>query len=737
MKWSLLLFCVSLAITRPGLAENLGLVPYTVDELKSIPFQPFTLLDLQDPLSRVPLKPTDLISIDQAGKKTSIKAQDLLDKYNQAERTLNSIGKSLRDGVTKLEIRAIVDPDIWLRQRAQDFGLDLQTMAERMKPSLSPCPQLGLSNLGRNPRTQKNYVAKDVIVVPKLGERRVGDVMKKLQAQQETFCKLGFSLTDVPLAQDTSDALQNVLNMRSEILQSLDISEFSSLFDLAEDISSLVPKDAQQVFDAAQDALNNPTPERLFELGQELGDFVAADLDLPSVPSIPGPKLDKHYDLKLKKSWDWKFDKGNKETAYIYALVNGELRSGRIEDPKKKPSTAQSFQALADAGFYVINNQVSVLNGSVDSRLDETNAYARARFCMLGNCMEKSADVKDFSIKVNDPNLFTKNWEQTYSQQLSIGPIPVVVRVGALMAANLGYDLGMNLLGVTGGALATIQCEGVGEAAVGIKDFVEAGAGGKLTLIRNTTEIRADARVRFIGNGIPSLTGSLVGTNDMSALDGRIYGYAMIDALGPLGPYVEDIVKSLKELGAAGKALLDKLGKISEVAKKVINKIGDAADAVGGAAKDGVEAVADFLGWHRPVTLHGSPMGLSIQGTKIRYEHDVIKWPPIRKKIKFLNYRVAIGPDGKNYSGDLNEANDNELEKLEQSMTLATKKELLASLEAQAKEYENIVFEAVQSQDTTPNIKLLNDYSQTVQNLFSDLNRRSLEALNRVKGVLK
>lgn len=660
-------------------------------------FVELNLGDLVDEALGETLKPDQVVAIDINGTEMVLTAGELLDKLNAIEKRLSEVGASLRDASTNLKITAVPNPDVWLRELRREVGFSLDSVTKNYQFGLSSCPELSIASLGVNPLNGQPWAGDDLIALDGQKKIKIKDLVPRLNNEQKDLCQLGLSLLDGAVP-GTADYLAQLLAKRVDILAQLEVSPGSALYEVASWAKTIDLAEVHQQFEELKAAAQDPSPQRLYHLAQKASKQLPPELAIPDLPTIPAPHVAKRTDLRLKKRYDWPgFNIGSRDIAGAYAGAWAELRSGRAAEAADAPTNEQALQGEANVGLYLLNEEVNLLGATLDSQMNPANAYATVKTCYLGVCKNRTAGIQDFGIKEGDPELLAKNWEKAYSQQLMVGIVPVVIRAGGRFSAKLGWSLGMNLLAVQGGLDGLVSASAIGEAAVGIQDFVEAGCGGEITIVRDQIKINGNAEVKFYGDGQPLIKASLVGDNSLDSLDGRIYAYALLDALGPLGEYLDAVIDTLKQLGDGTlEDFVRRLGNGSELANKLVHGLEGAGRSIAKEWQKGADAVGKvFSGcckkpkWSAtPSLAHAMPFGgLSVNGTKVRYEQDWFSFHGSHSDKRFLNYIVTIGPDGKEYGGDAVAGDDS----IAENITLAQREASLAAAEVEAQALANAV----------------------------------------------
>lgn len=629
---------------------------------KPIEFFEFTLRDLVDEALGDSLRPDQVVMVEVNGAPEVMTAKELLDKVNRAERRLTEIGKSLRNESNTITMSSLPNPEIWVRQLSRNLNVNLEGLANTYLGGSTDCPKIEISMLGINPATGEPWREQDKIKLPGQGKARVEDLLPKLNNEQRAFCSMGLNLLD-KLQPGSVDFVNSLFDQRLDFLSKLNVEKGSALYEVSQWAKSTNLKEIRAQYDELKDTVEKPTPEKLYHLAQKTASVLAPELRLPDIPNIPAPQIKVRKDLELKKRLDWTApENGTRDIAGTYGNAWAEIRSGKAGQSETSIMNEQAMQGEAKVGIYLIGNQINLLGATLDSGMSPKGAHASMTYCYLDVCTTKSAPAQDFGIKEGDDRLMDKSWNPTYSQQFVVGIVPVVLRLGGIFEARLGWGIGLNLLGVNGTMTGHAEAKAIGEAAVGLKDFVEAGAGGELSIIEDTIKIDGNANVKFLADDQPVLEGSLVGDNTISTLDGRIYAYALIDVLGPIGSLIDKLIDGLKKLGNGDlEDLVNRLGEASELGQKLVNNLSNAGRDISIAWKKGPEVVSEALSncckikWSsaKPILSAGVPYGaLTLNGTKARYEQDWVKWQGYKNTVRFFNYKIYIGPDGKKYAGD-------------------------------------------------------------------------------------
>ena len=670
-------------------------VNFNLRHSESIDFQPISLDEFTNPSTGNPVSAYDIVLIETKDGLEAKTGDDILDFLNSYESKLNDLGISLRDPDPELVINALSNPDIWGRELRNSVDINLDTLADNFLPKRKDCPMVegqDLELLGTNPLTGEVFQKGDVIDFGFNLEINASDFIPKLNDQQKILCSLGVSILD-DIIPGSSNFVSSVLSKRDELMKKYGISPDHPAFEMVGWAKSVSIVDVKKNVEEVVEAFKKPTPEKFLALADKYKDKIPVDLQLDDVPTIPQVTVNKRTELKLKKAYNWPgFSVGDKSLLNGYADAWAELRAGRVEEPGSAPFSEQSFQAQANAGFHILNKPVNILGAVVDAKLDPNNALASYKMCLLKECIKDQKGLQDFKLEFGNPKLIDKSWVSEYEQQMMVGVVPVVIRFGGALHANAGWGAGLTLLSADGSFTGRVRGAVKGEAAVGVQDLVEAGAGGEVNVVDAKINLTGNAKIQFRDIGDPYLTASLTGDSDISALSGRIYAYAFVDLFGPFGDLINKVVEDIAKLGRKAEDMIKQLGKGSEFANKLAGKMGKSIKKFfGGAAKKLKKA----FGFSRAGVLAGTPYGVELDGAKIRYEHDWFSWPGFQKKHRFLNYQVYIGSDGKRVEGNLSDYNPEMSQLIEENIALEERIAEIEGLENTATHQEKAVFTAL------------------------------------------
>lgn len=559
---------------------------YTYVKGTPVPYQAFAYGDFTNPATGLPYQSTD------PG------AAAMLQKMNDAERTLNAMGHSLREGEVKIVQRAIANPNVLLQEIGAGLGISPETLKATMKKAIDDCPLVTVEDLGPDIKT---------IPLPGLKPMLAKHFVGKINQQQELLCRLGYSMVDKAHA-GASQFVSELLAKRHDLIETLGVSEYHPVFNFS--ILSTLAEVAGVA--ALKNELEHPSPARLYDLARKVTAPLPPELQLPDIPSIPAPTLPKRPNLALKKRKTWDgLDLGSHDLVAGYA--NAWLEINGTE-------TAEEISAEGKAGMWILANEINVVYAGGRLYAGQDGVDGDLKAAVLGIDLYSKHIEKAVSYTWGDDRAFYYPLVTEYKQQFMAGPIPIVVTVGAKGEAGLGWFAGLTLLSANAGVKPFLAASAYGKAAVGIQDFLEAGAGGEILVLRDDVRLSGDAAIKFDQEGVPYLAMNLVGINEYRALDGRLFVYAQLDPLGPFADAIGGVVDAVVGIGQA---------------------VGDVISDIG-------SAIGDVFGFSG-----GNPL-------KIYKEWDIYSFNGFQGNDRFLNYGIKITPFGVTMTGDSIDNTDRE-----------------------------------------------------------------------------
>lgn len=238
-----------------------------------------------------------------------------------------------------------------------------------------------------------------------------------------------------------------------------------------------------------------------------------------------GKRCDIAADFEEEKKKEFNFDLGDRDTFYVG--INGYL----LLAPKRDPLEV-TIEGEAKA--------VAAVLGSDETTL--IKAFAKAHAVKDGELTaEITLDVLGKSVwnpslppeasSWSKTDTFTRSFEYSQDFHFTLGPIPMVARVGVQGDASLKYFVGLRPFTAHADLNPSVNSKAYVEAAVDLL-IAEAGAGGELTLINDKLNFAAEIGIDADDKGIFYYR-QFSGTNEFSALGGRLYLYAKIDVPWP------------------------------------------------------------------------------------------------------------------------------------------------------------------------------------------------------------
>jgi hypothetical protein len=237
-----------------------------------------------------------------------------------------------------------------------------------------------------------------------------------------------------------------------------------------------------------------------------------------------GKRCDIAADFEEEKEKSFDLALGDKDKFWVG--VNGHF----LLDPKREPLEV-TVKGEAKA-------QAAILGFETDLLRATARAHAVAK-------EELTAEIKLSVVGVDvwNPSLppeaaswshtdtFSRAFDYHKDFHFKIGPVPMVARVGARGNVALKYFVGLRPLNARADINPSVFSEAYVEAGVDL-GIAEAGAGGGLTLLHDKLNIYAEIGIDGDDKGIFFFQHFSV-TNEISALGGRLYVYAKIDAPYP------------------------------------------------------------------------------------------------------------------------------------------------------------------------------------------------------------
>jgi len=505
--------------TTAARAQNSSLpTPAVIGARSAIPFVPFTTTDLIDPATGTPYDAGAIVRFrDEEGRVLFEGARDaVLAELNASEKHYSALGRSLREGGT-LSVHGYPTDAAALAQQVLTSLKLPSALASRVGAPVANCPNFTLASLGVNPKTSRVFLASDVPVLPEGSELTAGAFIKRINEQQKVLCSLGFDLLG---AGGTDLGLTGLLARRDAVLADLGISRFHATFALQELMES---KSLSEVGEEISKAIENkeiPGPSRIFDLARENGVSlpVPPELSIPDLPDIPMPVPPKRKELALKKRKVWNgLDEGDRDLVNIYANAVFEIRGDERQE---------SADVEGRAGTFLLGKQIELLYGFASFYAGPDKVKGEMELKALGQDLFPPKRFEErVSYTFGDPKALSYDFDESISQTVMVGPIPITVTAGARAGVYLGYEVGLGATLLRASVVPGARADAYARGGVNLF-IVSAGVGCELLLLNVSPSLGGDAGVNFDAEGLPFLHLGLNSDLNYSALDGRFYAYA-------------------------------------------------------------------------------------------------------------------------------------------------------------------------------------------------------------------
>ncbi|MFO0968599.1 MAG: hypothetical protein U0793_23835 [Gemmataceae bacterium] len=345
-------------------------------------------------------------------------------------------------------------------------------------------------------KSGKKVSADTMLDIPGGKKVRAGEYYAKLNDMESKFNKIGYSLRD---KKDGKTLLQETKIDEAELENhSKKVHSLHRPFD---------PKTMKPV-------------RKREELEKLHHAFVKAHAAAPKknaadpTPGTTGPAKTTSW----KKNWNYTM--GNKK------LMAGYL-SGNLDVRGSKDDVA--LGASARAGGYLMGREINIVraSGTVVSPV-KGPSKGSLHVYLLGQHVINLDKSVNTTWSLSDKKSHGIDVHAEY--HFSIGPVPMVARLGARGEAGVRY-----LFAIRPGA-ATFQVIPFVTAKVyaecGVDAFlVSAGGGGEITLMKDELRIGAELAVTMDSAKGPMLTEHIYAQNTLEMLSGRVYAWARVNYL--------------------------------------------------------------------------------------------------------------------------------------------------------------------------------------------------------------
>ncbi|HYX33190.1 MAG TPA: hypothetical protein VE954_08745 [Oligoflexus sp.] len=359
------------------------------------------------------------------------------------------------------------------------------------------------------------------ITIPGIIDMPADDIVRRLNEQQEILCTFGFSLygqVDLTKRENFEDFIGNIMNFRKTLLENLDLSEYSHIFNM-ENVQKVnaaidIAKDIQAMLDAKE----FPSPEQLFELRNNLNTILPADMQIPDVPNIPAPVPPSRRPLEVKKRKDWSgFNHGKRDRFATYATAYLEL-AGSEE--------AQQMTAQGAAGVYILDREINAIGGWAQAYAGPEELYLGFEVKYFGQDLIKKELRDGVKIVDDDPSAWSYELDESYETIFMVGPVPVSVELGGRIDIGVGYEYGVYTTQIKGTLTPYVKAEGYASAAAGLPRVVQVGAEASLVIIDARLPLTGYGAVNFDEVGYPFLKFGIESRATYEAIKGRAFAFA-------------------------------------------------------------------------------------------------------------------------------------------------------------------------------------------------------------------
>lgn len=504
-------------------------VPFKTEDLAAIP------TEAQQFFQRLP---NGKIGVKDAAGKI---VQELLPEewvrlVNEEERELAAIGASVRDA-GEIAFQELPTPVKELREQfLNELGVDPKELVDRIRNPIpeKDCPNLNLDALPRG-------LDKLNVVMPDASELDASSLLQRIDKTQSVLCTIGYSMLDTdlrdavqnlanlaPNSPELQNVVQNLLNRRKDVLDSLGIPSELRGLNLQKVLQPSSIKDLENTIGALSDLSKMSGPELVKHFRNSEAVQTLTNLEIPHIPEIPLPGKPERTPLIIKKEKSWNgLNMGDRSVLAMEGFA--KLIVGGTE-------VSQTLRADAQANVYVFKKSFNVVDGLGELTIGEgrknekgqkEGVRAHLHMKVVGfNVFDPIDEGAEIKFVKEDLEAVTLSGEVGYQQTFMIGPVPVAVRAGGFYKANFGYRIGLINTKLEGMVIPELHMGGFASGGVGVAGFISAGAGAELTVIAFRAPIRGGAQLKFDPEAYPFLEVFINTDVDLHLLDGRVYAYA-------------------------------------------------------------------------------------------------------------------------------------------------------------------------------------------------------------------
>ncbi|MFO0968598.1 MAG: hypothetical protein U0793_23830 [Gemmataceae bacterium] len=377
-----------------------------------------------------------------------------------------------------------------IKHKLEKIHMDAADIKVHTKPALSHKPFDMLDKSG------KKVSADTMIDLPGGKKIKAGEYYAKLNDFEAKFNKLGYSLRD---KKDGKTLLQeHKVDEKEMDAHSTKLHSFHRKFDPKTMKTVRKREELEKAHHAVVKALA-ATPKSN-----------VAD------PTPVGPSPTKTTSWKR----NWNYVLGNKKIMAAYLSGNLDIRGSKDD---------VALGASARAGGYLMGREINVIraSGTVVSPV-KGNSRSSLHVYLLGQHvinLDKSASA---SFSLSDSKSHGIDVHAEY--HFSIGPVPMVARLGARGKAGVRYLFAIRPGHATFQVIPFVEAKVYAEC--GVDAFlVSAGGGGEVTLLNNELRLGAELDLRMDPSKGPMLTEHIYAMNHMDMLSGRVYAWARVNYL--------------------------------------------------------------------------------------------------------------------------------------------------------------------------------------------------------------
>jgi hypothetical protein len=327
---------------------------------------------------------------------------------------------------------------------------------------------------------------------------------------------LGWSMLE-GIGREAPTSVSEVLGRRSQAMQELGISRFHRAFNMVA-LKPLRPYgDIAAEAEASTLAKQVTTVQQLRELRGTLPEDPAYEIPvLPPIETVEAP-VRREVQIHKRKTWEG-FRRGDRgkfavEADGFYAIDGGEH--------------AQDANAMGQATVYLANNELRVLKAQALTHTEASGVHGRVFLEVLGTVV--ADDLKSDALKVTlaDPDFQHFEAKPQVTQQIAIGPVPVILVEGATVRMGVGFELGLTGKSLRANLGPHADAQAFVLAGLGMKGLgLVGGAACELTLLELDAGLQGSMDLSVEREIEPVLVGNVNVGLGYGALKGRVFAFA-------------------------------------------------------------------------------------------------------------------------------------------------------------------------------------------------------------------